>query len=60
MIVAMGRLRACASPSKDTCPWARVASGGTKRITVPASPTSTDTGPRMKCGVTRTSTLPTA
>src|SRR4051794_632909 len=37
----MGRVRACGSPSKLTVPVARAATGGTKRITVPARPQST-------------------
>ena len=38
---AIGRLRACGSPSKDTRPAASAATGGRNRITVPASPQST-------------------
>ena len=38
---AIGRVRACASPSKATGPSASAATGGTNRITVPASPQST-------------------
>ena len=37
-MVDMGRVRACGSPSKNTVPVAVAATGGTKRITVPASP----------------------
>ena len=36
-----GRLRMCSSPSKETEPVESPAIGGTKRITVPASPQST-------------------
>ena len=60
MTVAIGRRRACASPSKVISPWARQAAGGRKRMTVPASPTSMLTGPRMKCGVTVAVRFPTA
>ena len=42
---AMGRSRACGSPSKVKEPRARAASGGTKRMTVPASPQSMSTRP---------------
>ncbi len=59
MTVAIGRRRECASPSKVISPWARHAAGGRNRITVPARPTSMVAGPRMKCGVTATVTLPT-
>ena len=38
---AMGRARACSSPSKVHRPSASAASGGTKRKTVPARPQST-------------------
>ena len=40
-----GRARARGSPSKATGPSARPATAGRKRITVPASPTSTCAGP---------------
>ncbi len=41
MMAPIGRCRACGSPSKDVGPSRRAASGGTNRITVPASPQST-------------------
>ena len=44
----MGRRRACGSPSKAEVPRARAASGGTKRMTVPARPQSMSTWP-MSC-----------
>ena len=47
-----GRLRMCGSPSKATSPSARAATGGTKRITVPARPQSTWAGPRSVPGLT--------
>ena len=40
-----GRSWDLGSPSKRTWPLAKAASGGRKRITVPALPTSTDAGP---------------
>ena len=51
----IGRLRACGSPSKNTSPVASAATGGTNRMTVPASPTSSVAGPRSSPGVTRQS-----
>ena len=47
----IGRSRACGSPSKTTGPSASAASGGTKRMTVPASPQSMVSGPRNGPGV---------
>ena len=48
---AIGRVRACGSPSKLTAPVASAATGGTNRITVPARPQST--APPCSCpGVT--------
>ena len=47
---AIGRARACSSPSKTVAPSARAARGGTKRITVPASPQSTLPPPRRRPG----------
>jgi hypothetical protein len=41
MVVAIGLRLAAASPSKWTVPLWNPASGGTKRITVPAKPQST-------------------
>ena len=41
----IGRAYACSSPSKSTGPSASIASPGTKRITVPASPQNTFTLP---------------
>src|SRR3954452_1585656 len=49
---AFGRSRRRASPSKVTGPRLSAATGGRKRSTVPASPTSTSAGPRSGCGVT--------
>jgi hypothetical protein len=40
MMVPMGRLRACGSPSNTLAPLRSAASGGTNRITVPARPQS--------------------
>ena len=40
MVVAMGRTRACSSPSKVTGALPSAASSGTNRMTVPASPQS--------------------
>src|SRR6478735_341846 len=40
MMVPMGRLRACGSPSKRDSPRRSAATGGTKRMTVPARPQS--------------------
>src|SRR4051794_29126280 len=48
----MGRDRACGSPSKSTGPSASAATGGTKRITVPARPQWTLTPPWSRAGVT--------
>ena len=48
---AMGRLRACGSPSKDTRPDTSAATGGRNRITVPASPQSTEESPRSVAGL---------
>lgn len=39
-MLVIGRMRACSSPSKWTGPLAKAATGGTKRITVPARPQS--------------------
>jgi hypothetical protein len=47
-----GRFRAYGSPSKDTGPPASPATGGMKRMTVPASPTSTAAGPNSGLGRT--------
>ena len=47
---AIGRLRACGSPSKATGPSASAATGGRNRITVPASPQSTVASPRSVAG----------
>ena len=47
----MGRVRAYSSPSNRTSPRARAATGGTNRITVPASPVSTR-APCMAPGTT--------
>src|SRR5262245_31891687 len=44
MVARMGRLRAGGSPSKMLLPDASVATGGTNRMTVPASPQSIRTG----------------
>ncbi|CAB5035207.1 unannotated protein [freshwater metagenome] len=38
-VVAIGRTRAPSSPSNETSPVANAATGGTKRMTVPAKPT---------------------
>ncbi len=48
-----GRSYERGSPSKRTAPSARVATGGRKRMTVPALPTSTVAGPRRPAGMTR-------
>ena len=48
----MGRTRASGSPSKKTVPDAVTATGGTKRMTVPARPQLTEP-PVNGCGVTR-------
>ena len=40
IMVPMGRLRACGSPSKRDSPRRSAATGGTKRMTVPARPQS--------------------
>src|SRR6478735_5208639 len=40
IMVPIGRLRACGSPSKRDAPRTRAATGGTNRITVPARPQS--------------------
>ena len=48
----IGRTRACASPSNVTGPSASAATGGRKRITVPARPQSTWAPPRRVAGVT--------
>jgi hypothetical protein len=42
----------CGSPSKETVPWDSAATGGTNRITVPASPQSTSVSPANAPGVT--------
>ena len=47
-----GRVRMCGSPSKATSPSASPATGGTKRVTVPASPQSTATPPVSRAGST--------
>ena len=57
MVVCIGRLRAAASPSKVTSPVARVAIGGTKRITVPARPQLMVAGPSSGFGETSRSPL---
>jgi hypothetical protein len=44
MIVDMGRSRARGSPSNRTSRCQSAATGGMKRMTVPASPQSTSTG----------------
>ncbi|CAB4787191.1 unannotated protein [freshwater metagenome] len=46
-----GRSYERGSPSNATSPFARAASGGKKRITVPALPTSTLTPPCIFVGV---------
>ena len=46
-----GRCRMCGSPSKSTTPVARPATGGRKRITVPARPQSMRAGPESGPGV---------
>lgn len=48
-----GRSYERGSPSKRTGPSASAATGGRKRITVPALPTSTVAGPRSPEGITR-------
>src|SRR5450631_659429 len=50
MTWAMGRRRAWGSPSKATGPSARAATGGRNRLTVPASPQSTDVVPDREAG----------
>ena len=57
---AIGRTRAPASPSSRTGPSARAASGGTNRITVPASPQSIWAGPRRGAGRTRSVVPPSS
>ena len=52
-ISLIGRSRARGSPSKSTRPSASAATAGTKRITVPARPQSTDAGPVKPCGTIR-------
>ena len=47
-----GRSYERGSPSNATSPVASAASGGRKRITVPAFPTSTFTPPRIAAGLT--------
>ncbi len=54
----MGRTRARGSPSNRTSPSASAATGGAKRMTLPASPQSTYAGPWSGPGVTRTSPVP--
>ena len=48
----MGRTRACGSPSKGTGSLQRAATGGRKRMTVPARPQSMGRPPRRAAGVT--------
>ena len=56
IVVRMGRRRAASSPSKATGPRASAATGGRKRMTVPASPTSMLVEPvSSAAGVTRRS-----
>ena len=55
MVVCIGRRLAPSSPSKEIRPSASVLSGGTKRITVPASPQSISAGPVSFPGVTKRS-----
>ena len=52
MVVCIGLSLAPSSPSKTTSPIASIASGGTKRITVPANPQSILTSPASCFGVT--------
>ena len=54
----MGRSRARGSPSSTTGPSASAASGGTKRMTVPASPQSTCPPWKVPGAVTARSTVP--
>jgi hypothetical protein len=52
-VVFIGLDLAARSPSKETSPIASAATGGTKRITVPASPQSICAGPEIGFGVIR-------
>ncbi len=53
-MTSIGRSRAYGSPSNWITPSASAATGGTKRITVPARPQSTLAGPLSEPGVTVT------
>src|SRR5690554_5277465 len=51
MVACIGRRREASSPSNDTGPSARAATGGTNRITVPARPQSMKVPPASSPGV---------